>query len=642
MSKALQAAIEANDPDAVSKAVKGMKDLNRRLPGAKSPLLHACTVGADKVLESLFKAGAVAEKRNTFPGDTPFAVAAAHKQFAVMKQLLALKRASEEAVSFVIENACMDGNADVLRFALEEIKPRITIQIFRLASVSSNAPTLLKMLAEHGGNVNARYDTSDAKSMTPLHDRAGSGKAAVIRTLIECGADVNARDGLGRTPLMILAENLEGIEIANERAEMLKPLIESGAARVHGEMPKVVDALDAIRTLLEAGADASLSDHAGNDAIDHCVFEYRRCDKEPPAEIIKVLREAGARGDEVTLNLFKALKRKDLAALREAIAKGADVNRLTPPPVPFTPLVWAAGSSAPDALEFVQALLQAGADANKKSRSDTPLIQAARSGNLAIVRALLEARANLHAVMQSGEYIENAYSAARNDEVRKHLKSLGATNPVRPEAEPLKPGVHSWNDFSELLVKAAVETVAAALAKMIKGKTQLNAYGQSVIPGKEAFVIVQPSGMDWCNVFQIAPPRLRIGDEKKTETIASTLAKMCGASVLVIEYSDTSDAASILRIEPDGKTAKDAGWDRESLQEMADAMGNEAPAWVKKQLAKTGDDEPRSTERLVMLAEQEKFVVAAFGLQGETGRAMDIEITGLGEDAFDAVAFVTN
>ena len=164
MSKVLKAAIEANDADAVSKALKGVKDLNRKLPGARSPLLHACALGADKVLEVLFGAGAIAEKRNTFPGDTPFAVAAAHRQFGVMKRLLALKQASDEAVRFVTENACMDGIVEVLGFLLEETRPRITIELFRLASVSSRGPALLKMLVEHGGDLNARHDTNSTNS----------------------------------------------------------------------------------------------------------------------------------------------------------------------------------------------------------------------------------------------------------------------------------------------------------------------------------------------------------------------------------------------------------------------------------------------------------------------------------------------
>jgi ankyrin repeat protein len=561
-----------------------------------------------------------------------------------MRRLLHLKQASDEAVRFVTENACMDGNAEVLGFVLQEIKPRISIELFRLASVSSKGPALLKMLVDHGGDLNARHDTNDAKRMTPLHDLVGSGKLGAIRTLVDCGADVNARDGLGRTPLMVLASSLEGIEVGNDHAVFTRQALESGdATLLSGEAPSTVSCFEAVQALLALGADAKPLDFSGNDAIDHYTFEYFRCDKEPAAEIIALLREAGAKGSAVTLELFRALKQKSLEAFRAAIRSGADVNRLTPPPVPFTPLTWAATGGATDELEFVRALLKAGADPNKMDRSATPLIRAARSGNLAMVRELLGAGADLHTVCEQGDYIENAYSAAEgNDEVRDYLKSRGARNPIRETPESLTPGVKSWNDFSEVLVRGTVDMVAAGTAKMIKGGAQSNVYGLSVSPGKQAYVVVRPKGMDWCNVFRVAPPPLRFEDAKRTETAASALAKACCASVLVIEYSGTADAASIVRIEPTGKTTKDQGWDRESLQEMVEAMGDDAPEWAKKQLAKTSDDEPRSTERLVMLAEQEKFVVAAFGLNVEVGRKVDVEFTGFGEDAFDGVTFVTN
>jgi hypothetical protein len=75
---------------------------------------------------------------------------------------------------------------------------------------------------------------------------------------------------------------------------------------------------------------------------------------------------------------------------------------------------------------------------------------------------------------------------------------------------------------------------------------------------------------------------------------------------------------------------------------MVEAMGDDAPAWARKHLAKTGEDEPSSTERLEMLAEQEKFVVAAFGIECAPGRKVDVEFVGYGAEAFDGVAFVSN
>jgi ankyrin repeat protein len=561
-----------------------------------------------------------------------------------MKRLLDLKQASDEVVSFVLENACIQGKANVLEFILREVKPRITIELFRLASVSSNGPKLLEMLVKHGGNPDTRHDTTDAQMMTPLHDLVGSGKVAVIRTLVNCGADVNARDGLGRTPLMILASSLEGIEISNGHAVFLQQSLASGNSRLlSGEPPRTVNCLEAVQTLLALGADATLVDNSGNDAIDHYSFEYFRCNKTPAQEILQTLREAGAKGSATTLELFVALKTKNLTALDKAIKDGADINRLTPPPVPSTPLTWAAGGRTEEDLEIVRILLKAGADPNKLDRSSTPLIRAARSGNLAIVKELVDAGADIHAVYESGDFIENAYSAADDhEEVRNYLKSLGAGNPKHAHSEPLKPGVGSWNDFGELLIKTTVEKTAEALSKIIDGKAQLNVYGQSFSPGKKAYVVVKPQGMEWCNIFQIAPPRLRFEDEKELEDFAAELAKVSGASVLSIQYSDTSDAAAILRIEPDGKKTRDQGWDHDSLKELVEAMGNEAPAWAKKQLAKTDEDEPTSTERLVMLAEHEKFVVAAFGLYCEPSKKIDVEFTGYGSETFDNTAFVSN
>jgi ankyrin repeat protein len=196
MSKALKEAIEANDPEAVSKALKGVKDLNRKLPGAKAPLVYASERGAVKVLEPLVKAGAMAEKRNTFPGDTPFAAAATHKQFEGMKELLRLNQVSNPTIDHVWHNAAMNGKADVLEFVLANLKPEITIEWFELATKPANGAEQLKLLLKYGGNLKGRYKIDGSENATLLHDLVGP-KVPIIRTLIECGAEINARDSLG-------------------------------------------------------------------------------------------------------------------------------------------------------------------------------------------------------------------------------------------------------------------------------------------------------------------------------------------------------------------------------------------------------------------------------------------------------------
>ncbi|HEX5219758.1 MAG TPA: ankyrin repeat domain-containing protein [Verrucomicrobiae bacterium] len=617
MSKALKAAIEANDPEAVRKAVKHVKDINRKLPGARAPLLYACEKGADQVLEALFEAGAIAEKRNAFPDDTPFSVAARYEQGKVLERLYRLKQASESAVEHAMEMAAFDGRETALDSILSTVKPEISIKLFNLASRPKNAPGILRLLVKHGGDVNVRSTDPAQSGVTPLHNAASGAEIPVIKTLVECGADINGRDAIGRTPLMMLAHQLEWIE----RTESESACVE------------------ALNTLLQLGADASLADNYGNDAVSYCEFEYGRSRSAASEKFIKLLCDAGAPGSGATGRLFAAMRTKDLAAVRRAIEEGADVNHICPAPGESTPLMWASSE------ELVDILLSAGADPNKSTNDDTPLISAAGSGHLDIVKKLIAAGADIHAVKISGEFMQNAYSAAemnRQYEVADYLKALGAGKPKPAKSTPLKPGVGSWNDFSEVLVKASVKEVAEALATMVNGKVQMSVYGQTVLPGKNAYVVVRPTGMNWCNVFQVAPPRLRFEDAEKTEKFAAELAKKCGAAVLSIEYSDTSDAASIMRVEPDGKRSQDQGWNRETLEEIVEAMGKETPTWAKQQLANTDEDEPSSTERLVLLAEQEKFVVAAFGFYCESGRKLDVEVTGYGADSFEGVAFVTN
>jgi hypothetical protein len=57
MSKQLKLAIEQNDPELARKAVKSVKDLNRKLPGSTTPLLLACTLGATRCYQSSSRQG---------------------------------------------------------------------------------------------------------------------------------------------------------------------------------------------------------------------------------------------------------------------------------------------------------------------------------------------------------------------------------------------------------------------------------------------------------------------------------------------------------------------------------------------------------------------------------------------------------
>lgn len=54
----------------------------------------------------------------------------------------------------------------------------------------------MSVLLEAGADLNAR----DEVGQTPLHAAAGSETPAVVNALLEAGADANARDGSNKTP----------------------------------------------------------------------------------------------------------------------------------------------------------------------------------------------------------------------------------------------------------------------------------------------------------------------------------------------------------------------------------------------------------------------------------------------------------
>jgi ankyrin repeat protein len=101
-----------------------------------------------------------------------------------------------------------------------------------------------------------------------------------------------------------------------------------------------------------------------------------------------------------TNQLVEALRSDDHAALKGALAKGADVNTVLPETI--TPIYLAVDHQ--DA-EAVHMLLSAGAKAEVKDQDgNTPLLLACQLGNPDIVNALLDAKADPLATGEGGDW----------------------------------------------------------------------------------------------------------------------------------------------------------------------------------------------------------------------------------------------
>lgn len=652
MSKALKAAIEANDPAATSKALKTVKDLSRKLPKGEAPLVHACKLGSDAVIDLLLEAGAPLRGKSDFEGNHPLAIAAEYGHAKVV-EMLGERSPPPEVVTHALFSAVLEGREQVVQALLERCKPVISQRTLELSTWWKDG-RIFKLLLQHGADVNAANDgvaSAEQRGETAFHDAAGSGRVDSIRMLADNGADVNAVDAMGRTALMHLAAAMprldQDMRIARERAKRVpteeqRALQEKITAQTRRRGDRApADGMAAAQLLLKLGVDASRKDRFGNDARMYYEWERRHDQAAPNKEFRALLEKAGSRGLGPTADLFWAIAADDPAAARRAIKSGANVNHESPPPGGYTPLIMARSAA------MVELLLGAGADPNKHSIHDTPLISAAGSGELDIVKLLVKAGADIHAIQPrspGSEYVANAYSSAHfnnKHEVADYLKSLGAGKPVLKDWKPLEAGVHIWENFSEVILKGTVAEVARGLAELIRGKVQENVYGEELMPGKKAYAVLRPIGMAWCNLLQVAPPN---GSFDTDTEFLRQLSRESGLPLILAQYSDASGAASVERIEPDGTSQIDEGWDRDTLEEVVGELGSEAPAWMKARLAamdESGTEPPDSSQSLTLLAQQEKFAIAWGGLQAEPGRSVELSFTNLPAEAFDGVAWVS-
>ena len=210
-----------------------------------------------------------------------------------------------------------------------------------------------------------------ALAESPLADAIENGRRDAALALIDEGADVNAAQGDGTTPLHWAAYQLD---------------------------------TDLVQRLLERGAQANAANRFGAHPLDEAV-------KAANVEIAALLLKAGTEVDAVNADgqtaLMLAARTGSTEVARALIAAGADVNAREAWR-DQTPLMWAAEGAFPD---LVVLFIEHGADVRARAVTNdwgsqltsepraqyrptgglTPLTYAARSGCVDCVRAILAA-----------------------------------------------------------------------------------------------------------------------------------------------------------------------------------------------------------------------------------------------------------
>ncbi len=289
---------------------------------------------------------------------------------------------------------------------------------------------VVRLLLEKGANFEAKDHYGD--SQIPLMWAAREGHEAVVRLLLEKGADI------------------EGFEAPDEIADGLKldedartPL---GQAAQNGHETVV-------RLLLEKGA--CIEGKAGNGA------PLSRAAQEGHEAIVRLLLEKGAFIEaEDGAPLFWAVKHGHEAVVRLLLEKGASIKVDG-----GAPLFWAVqlGREA-----IVRLLLEKGSYIEAKASA--PLLWAVQLGHEAIVRLLLEKGASVEA--EDGAPLSWAVKHGHEAIVRLLLEK-GANAEANYKGTHTPPLVRAIDQGNEAIVRLLVENGANIEAKDNDGYTPL-------------------------------------------------------------------------------------------------------------------------------------------------------------------------
>ena len=327
----------------------------------------------------------------------------------------------------------------------------------------------------------------DEDDMTPLHRAAGWGRnLAAITALIELGADVNARNKWGRTPLHLAAHcRQHAASCARHTAAAITALIEAGAdvnARDKDDHTPLRRAASCRHTaapiscLLEAGADPNARDK------DDWTPLHEAARWNPNAEITARLLEAGAdpnaRDKDDWTPLHLAAWINDDPNMPEIAARlldaGAELEATNMDGM--TPLHLAARSN--DNPEMIARLLKADANPNARDMAGrAPLHLAVPAGGPAVtarITLLLAGGAELFARDENGMTpLEVARQKKGKEEVIEHLEAAeaAAERDLAAAADP-DPGD---KDDEAALHEAARSGNPVRIAILIKAGTDPNA-----------------------------------------------------------------------------------------------------------------------------------------------------------------------
>jgi ankyrin repeat protein len=200
------------DEEGITTAITNKANVNATDVCGQTPVFKACANGNTKILALLAKNGASLTKKDR-SGNAPIHEACRYNQVEVVRYLLdngeKVTTPMDDPLGLLpLHVACFWGSTDVARLLIKEYKANLEVK-----TIQGKTPLFYACGGDHlelADYLLKRYadiNTRDANNETPAHYTFQSGTFEACEFLIHQGANMQALNDVGQTPLQKLGSS---------------------------------------------------------------------------------------------------------------------------------------------------------------------------------------------------------------------------------------------------------------------------------------------------------------------------------------------------------------------------------------------------------------------------------------------------